>query len=107
METRAADIRDGAASCFSPALAVFVLAFAMGSIAQAKGWTLVFVVAFCIGVVGASVQAATLQMWPAVDVTTVFLACLAIHSRYVLVCASLEPIFRPLSWNHKLFLAHF
>lgn len=104
---RRTSLGEGAHACLSPALAVLVLAFAMGSIAEAKGWTLPYVIVFCIAIVGASVQAATLQLWPPGDPVGVVLACVAIHSRYILVCASVEPLWRGLSLPCKLFLAHF
>ncbi len=97
----------GARACLGPGLAVLVFSFVMGALAHQANWTLPYIVAFCLGVAGASVQAIALQMWgsPA-DLVPILVAGFAVHLRYALIAASLRNVLAGVPFLRKAFALH-
>jgi predicted branched-subunit amino acid permease len=63
----------------------------MGSVAQSKNWSLGHIVLFSLGIMGASVQVVTLQLWePSRELIGLIMAGIARHSRYILICPSIS-----------------
>jgi predicted branched-subunit amino acid permease len=102
------ELIDGAVQCIWPALAVFFFAVAMGAVAQSKSWSLAYAALFCLGIMGASAQVAALQLWdPSREAVQLLLAGIALHSRYILICASIAPLIRQLNIGQRLLVLHF
>jgi predicted branched-subunit amino acid permease len=97
----------GARACLVPGLAVLVFSFVMGALAHQANWTLPYIVSFCLGVAGASVQAIALQMWgsPA-DLVPILVAGFAVHLRYALIAASLRNILAEVPFPRKALALH-
>lgn len=98
----------GARACLAPAVAVFIFAFVMGALAHQHGWQPSYLMLFCLGIVGASIQAVSLQLWgTSHDMVPILIACFAVHLRYILICASIAPLLSRLSFREKLLAVHF
>jgi predicted branched-subunit amino acid permease len=97
----------GARACLVPGLAVLVFSFVMGALAHQLNWSLPYIVVFCLGVAGASVQAIALQMWgSSTDLVPILVAGFAVHLRYALIAASLRGILADVPFLRKAFALH-
>ena len=97
----------GARACLVPGLAVLVFSFVMGALAHQAQWSLPYLVAFCLGITGASVQAIALQMWSnSADLMPILVAGFAVHLRYALIAASLRGVLAELPFFRKAFALH-
>ena len=98
----------GARACLAPAVAVFIFAFVMGALAYQHAWNTPYLILFCLGIVGASIQAVSLQLWGSShDIAPILIACFAVHLRYILICASIAPLLSRLGFWQKVLALHF
>jgi predicted branched-subunit amino acid permease len=102
------DLYRGARACLAPTAAVFIFAFALGALTYKLEWSMAYLILFILGVTGASVQAVAIQMWtPTQDIFPLFAACFSVQVRYILICASIEPLLSRLSFFEKVLAVHF
>jgi predicted branched-subunit amino acid permease len=101
------DIRKGAVANLPVAASVAAYGSVLGMLAAQKGVTWGQLLAMNLSVFAGSAQFVMVEMWvPPLPVVEMTLAVLIINLRYLLIGASLDPLFRGKSLAHKASIMH-
>jgi 4-azaleucine resistance transporter AzlC len=101
------DLRDGAVANLPVSASVAAYGSVLGMLAAQKGLTWMQLLAMNLSVFAGSAQFVMAEMWvPPLPVVEMTLAVLIINLRYLLIGASLEPLFRGTSLARKAGIMH-
>ena len=101
------DLRDGAVANLPVSASVAAYGSVLGMLAAQKGLTWMQLLAMNLSVFAGSAQFVMVEMWvPPLPVVEMTLAVLIINLRYLLIGASLEPLFRGTSLTRKAGIMH-
>ena len=101
------DLRNGAVANLPVAASVAAYGSVLGMLAARKGLTWTQLIAMNLSVFAGSAQFVMVEMWaPPLPVVEMTLAVLIINLRYLLIGASLEPLFRGTSLARKAGIMH-
>jgi 4-azaleucine resistance transporter AzlC len=101
------DLRDGAVANLPVSASVAAYGSVLGMLAAQKGLTWMQLLAMNLSVFAGSAQFVMVEMWvPPLPVVEMTLAVLIINLRYLLIGASLEPLFRGSSLARKAGIMH-
>ena len=101
------DLRNGAVANLPVAASVAAYGSVLGMLAAQKGVTWLELLAMNLSVFAGSAQFVMVEMWaPPLPVVEMTLAVLIINLRYLLIGASLEPVFRGASLARKAGIMH-
>lgn len=107
MEAGSGRFRAGALATLPVAVSVMAYGSVLGVLAAQKGITWQLLLAMNLSIFAGSAQFVMVEMWqPAMPLVEVTLAVLAINLRYLLIGASLEPVFAGTSLGRRLGYIH-
>ncbi len=101
------DLRDGFIANLVVAASVAAYGSVLGLMAAQKGLTWYQLLIMNLSIFAGSAQFVMVDMWlPPLPVVEIILAVLVINMRYLLIGASLNPLFRGTSLGHKFLFMH-
>jgi 4-azaleucine resistance transporter AzlC len=101
-------IRQGVLANLPVAASVGVYGSVLGVLAAQKGISWLQLLAMNLSIFAGSAQFVMVDMWvPPLPLLEIILAVMVINLRYLLIGASLQPLFRGKSLGHKALLMHF
>ncbi len=99
-------VRKGFSLCVPICVGVFAYAGVFGLLAAAKGVPTSLVALMGVLVFSGSAQFVIVDMWGSASLWTVLGAVASMNLRYLLICASVEPLFDGKSLFQRMFRAH-
>ena len=104
---RLAELRAGFIACLVVSASVGAYGSVLGLLAAKKGMAWGQLLSMNLSVFAGSAQFVAVEMWrPPLPVLGIILAVLVINMRYLLITASLQPLFSGYSLLHKLLFIH-
>jgi 4-azaleucine resistance transporter AzlC len=104
---RFAELRAGFFACLVVSASVGAYGSVLGLLAAKKGITWIQLLSMNLTVFAGSSQFVAVEMWRSpLPAVSIILAVLVINMRYLLITASLQPLFSGYSLIHKLFFIH-